>query len=168
MSAPDAEADIWHFVVRLYGQDGVAPACLRLQEEYGVDVALLLFAAWMAEQGVALTHEQAQAACGWVAGWHNEVVRSLRALRTRLKTGTSLAPFDLSDDVRNSIKRVELDSERAELAWLARESMSWRMLGATPVAALANLRLVFDVMTGSAAVSDDLGLIAARTNGKTP
>jgi uncharacterized protein (TIGR02444 family) len=145
----DDEADLWQFAVRLYGGEGVADACLRLQDGHGVDIPLLLFAAWLAEKGVTLSPQRATEARDWVRAWQQEVVSTLRALRRRLKNAVSLAPPELAEGVRASIKRAELESEKVELAWLVRNSAAWLEAPAAPVDPMVNLNLMFAVMTGS-------------------
>ena len=50
--APErAVSPFWTFSLRIYGQPGVPPACLTLQDEHGVDVNVLLFALYAASCG---------------------------------------------------------------------------------------------------------------------
>ena len=51
MSATDVP--FWSFSTEFYGRTGVAPACLVLQDRFGCDVNLLLFALWAARRGAA-------------------------------------------------------------------------------------------------------------------
>ena len=41
----------WDFSLNIYGVPGVAPACLRCQDEAGADVNLILFLLWRAAAG---------------------------------------------------------------------------------------------------------------------
>ena len=41
---------LWDFSLEVYGRPKVAETCLRLQDEFGVDVPVLLFAAWLAAE----------------------------------------------------------------------------------------------------------------------
>ena len=45
----------WRFSLRFYRQPEVADACIRLQEEAGIDVNLLLFLLWHATRKRALS-----------------------------------------------------------------------------------------------------------------
>jgi uncharacterized protein (TIGR02444 family) len=112
---------LWTFAVALYARDGVAEACLALQDGFGMDVSLLLFAAWTgADAGLALTPEQARFAVQRSSEWRSEVVAVLRSLRRLLKAGPAPAPSPATDDLREAVKGVELAAERIELAWLER------------------------------------------------
>ena len=41
----------WNFSLELYAGDGVAEACLDLQERRGCDVNILLFCCWLGASG---------------------------------------------------------------------------------------------------------------------
>ena len=113
------DGPLWGFAQRVYGQPGVAQACLALQQRFGADVNLLLFAAWLgAARGTPLPDLLARQAQQRVATWHNEIVRPLRAVRQRMKTGPAPAPSGATEALRDALKAVEIGSERIELAML--------------------------------------------------
>ncbi|NLS03959.1 TIGR02444 family protein [Rhizobium sp. P32RR-XVIII] len=112
------EQALWDFAVSLYGRPGVAEACLALQDEDGVDVPLLLYAAWLGDRGIALSASDIAEIIGAIGGWQREIVSSLRVIRKRLKEGPSPAPNETTDALRNAIKSAELSAERIELALL--------------------------------------------------
>jgi hypothetical protein len=74
-------------------------------------------------KGVSLEAEDIRAVDALVDGWRAEIVRPLRQLRTRLKTGPSPAPSASTHDLRDRIKSIEIEAERIELdmvaGWLA-------------------------------------------------
>jgi uncharacterized protein (TIGR02444 family) len=110
----------WDFSIAVYGRDGVARACLLLQDAHGVDVNLLLYCCWIgASGGGRLGVDGMAQAAEAVAVWHGEVVRYLRALRKRLKGGFDGAPDDLTERVRQRIAAVEIDAEHVEQLMLA-------------------------------------------------
>ncbi len=97
----------WAFSLAVYARPGVPPACLALQDRRGIDVNLLLFAAWAGMGcGVALTAERLAAADSAVAGWRREVVQPLRAIRRRAK-GEDEALY-------RRMKAAELEAERVQ------------------------------------------------------
>jgi uncharacterized protein (TIGR02444 family) len=109
---------LWNFSVAVYRQPGVAEECLHLQDEYGVDVNVLLFCAFAgAAHGTVLPAADFAAAKKLVETWHNDVVRPLRNARRALK------PFEAGEaavkTLRGQVKIVELEAERAEQAMLA-------------------------------------------------
>jgi uncharacterized protein (TIGR02444 family) len=102
--------------IALYGSGTVAPACLLLQDEAGLDVNVLLFAAWMgARRRVALGESGVRRAAAYVADWHREVVLPLRVVRRKLKTGPAPAPTARTNSLRTELKAAELSAELIEL-----------------------------------------------------
>jgi uncharacterized protein (TIGR02444 family) len=133
----EAEHAAWRFAVALYDRPDVAPACLALQDEHGVDVCLLLVLAWAgAECGADLAAEELAALA---APWQDEIVRPLRAVRRRLKTGPP-APSDRTQSLRQRLQALEIEAERIAIETLA-AATGLRPSGAgNPAAARANLR----------------------------
>ena len=104
------------FALALYGSEGVADACLYLQNRHDLDVNLVLFAAFLgAERRQRLTTSSLEAARARVDTWQREVVRPLRAVRQRLKTGPAPAPNEITADLRRRLQQVEIDAEVVEL-----------------------------------------------------
>src|SRR5437870_2416999 len=119
--AAELDTDLWRFACAFYACDGVAPACLTLQESLSVDVNILLFAIYARRvRGVALDARDLGAVDALVRDWRHEIVQPLRRLRTRLKAGPVPAPSAASDHLRNRIKAAELEAEQIELALLSR------------------------------------------------
>jgi uncharacterized protein (TIGR02444 family) len=119
---------LWDFAVDLYGAPSVGEACLALQDRHGCDVNVILFAAWMgAVRGDKLSQPDMAEAIACVQSWRDEIVRPLRLIRRRLKSGPPPAPSEVSEQLRTRIKASELESERVELMQLeafARERVS--------------------------------------------
>lgn len=115
MTQPSA---LWDFAVALYGRPGISEACLALQDEYGVDVPLLLYATWLGEEGRKLSALDVADILKSIRPWQNEVVMPLRVLRRRLKEGPPPAPSERTETLRNAIKGAELLAERIELELL--------------------------------------------------
>ena len=111
----------WDFALVVYRRDGVAEACLALQESHGVDVNVLLFCCWLGESGRgALAPEEMADALALVDRWHQDVVRRLRAVRTGLKGGLGNIDVEYSDPLRGRIMASELDAEHVEHMTLMR------------------------------------------------
>jgi uncharacterized protein (TIGR02444 family) len=120
MADDDRGGALWRFALAVYQKPGVSDACLLLQDRYGCNVTLLLFAAWAgAEQGVVLTADEMAAAVGTVGAWHGEVVEPLRAVRRRLKHGPAPAPDKATGKLRARLQAIEIEAERIELETLA-------------------------------------------------
>jgi uncharacterized protein (TIGR02444 family) len=75
----------WRYSLRLYRAEGVADACLALQDRSGADVNVLLFCCWTGSRGQALSVREIRAALATVRRWQREVVLPLREARRALK-----------------------------------------------------------------------------------
>ena len=98
------EEELWAFTLSFYALPGVAECCLRLQEEAGVDVNLLLTGLWLGLSGRGALPPEWQAD-GSLRGWREEVIQPLRGLRRLLKGRGE-------DNFREEVRRLELASER--------------------------------------------------------
>jgi uncharacterized protein (TIGR02444 family) len=135
------ESAFWRFSLRFYALPGVAPACLKLQDEGGADVNLLLFLLFLADQRRLVTFEDIGLLDAAIAPWREEAVKPLRRLRRRLKEDIGAIPASTSETFRNRIKAVELEAERLQQAALegASESLHFATAEARAEAAKANL-----------------------------
>lgn len=110
----------WDFSLQVYGREGVGAACLHLQERHGIDVNVMLFCLWLGETGRGvLENEECSAMIAAVGRWHLEVVRSLRGVRTILKSGFPDVPHDLRESLRGEVQLAEIDSEHLQQLILA-------------------------------------------------
>jgi uncharacterized protein (TIGR02444 family) len=119
-ASTELENDLWTFANSFYLQEGVAPACLLLQDRFALNVNVLLLGLFaLLRRGISLSTEDLSTACDLVDLWHKRIVKPLRDLRIRLKTGPKPAPSAATSELRGHIKAVELEAERIELATLA-------------------------------------------------
>lgn len=109
---------LWDWALKAYAADGVADACLELQDAAGQNVPLLLWAAWCAAEGRVPDEDALEAAGDTARAWQETAITPLRAVRRALKPR---AP-DLDDvdreAVRAQVKAVELEAERRLLVAL--------------------------------------------------
>jgi uncharacterized protein (TIGR02444 family) len=98
----------WAFSIAHYALDDVPEACLALQDGFGLDVNVLLYAAWLAEMGRCLTPAHLEALEAIIAPWRTGVVQPLRALRRQWRN------YPQASGIRNEIKQLELRSERQQ------------------------------------------------------
>jgi uncharacterized protein (TIGR02444 family) len=144
--APALDTPFWTFSLAVYGAEGVEDECLDLQDRFGVDVNLLLFAAYIgAVEGAQLSAPDVAAAVSAVSAWHGEIVHALRGARRALK------PVSLDNnnplrgpagDLRAQVKAAELGAEKIEQAMLwnwSRRHLAGRSRGDTGAALAANL-----------------------------
>jgi uncharacterized protein (TIGR02444 family) len=142
---------LWTFSLATYGRDGVAPICLRLQDEGGADVNLVLAALWLAvERRIALVPVDAKALVEETAAWRDGVVRPLREARRAAKTASVLDEGG-RERFRTRLKAVELESEKIEQEFLYTfATRRWPAPGSAeePGTARENLRVLLEVQCG--------------------
>ena len=110
----------WDFSLDVYMTPGVGAACVELQEAHRLDVNVLLYCAWLGASGRgAPSADEMRSVLDAVEAWHTEIVRPLRAVRTRMKGGVGSAPTDLSESLRQRIQKIEIDCEHTEQLMLA-------------------------------------------------
>lgn len=98
----------WDYSCTAYAMADVAQLCLKLQDTYGLDVNILLYAAWLASREEVLELEHLRALDAHVAPWRTEVVAPLRRLRREARERSGLS------DSYAQLKAQELDAERQQ------------------------------------------------------
>jgi len=111
------ESEFWDFSLDVYGRPEVSKLCLDLQDSYGVDVNMLLFACWLGHTGRGTVTVSAWRAMGLrLNKWRDEVIKPLRSVRHMLKH-EHLAPLDMKEQVF----KCEIDAEHIEQLILEKE-----------------------------------------------
>lgn len=166
------EHPFWDFSLEVYTAPGVGEACLRLQERHQVDVNILLFCLWAGASGRgALGEGEMEAAVSAVRAWHDQVVRPLRAVRTRMKGGMPPASGATVESLRQRIQKVEIDCERTEQLMLAASfggaAEGGRPDGARAADAVASLGRYFAGL-GIEASDEDRGCVSRMVGAAFP
>jgi uncharacterized protein (TIGR02444 family) len=136
----------WDWALEAYGREGVAEACLDLQDRHGQCVPLLLWAAWLSAREEAASDDTLEAACDIARAWDNTTLEPLRALRRKLKSPHPDIEAGARLDMRQ--KTIELE-RRAEhhlmqaLEHLPREAAQ----GAETLKALVSVTRVWSPVT---------------------
>jgi uncharacterized protein (TIGR02444 family) len=127
----------WTFSTALYGQPGVAEACLELQDRLDLDVNVLLFACFAAASGVTLTAGDLATLESAAATWRREMISPLQKLRRAA-----------ADELHERLLEAELLAERhqQDLMWQARPSAAGWLgtVAAAPGLLAENLAQVAD------------------------
>ena len=120
MDALDLDNPAWRFALDLYGRPDVAGECLRLQDEHGLDVSLLLVSLWLgSERRAALDPGRLGDAQAIARDWAGIAVAPLRAARRGVKLSPAIRdPAVVS--FRAKLQSVEIEAERIEMALLYR------------------------------------------------
>jgi uncharacterized protein (TIGR02444 family) len=106
---------IWEWTLAAYGRPGVADACLRLQDEFGQNTDLLLWAVWAETKDPQLLVRGAAAA----RAWDRIALSPLREVRRALKAPAPPVADHARESLREDVKTAELRAERVLLETLA-------------------------------------------------
>lgn len=113
-SPPGCPDQLWQFVLNLYAQDTVAALCLDLQDQYDVDVVLMLFAVWLGREGECLSTSALVELSSQGQDWRRSIVLPLRSVRRGWKnTGERIAEYE-------AVKQLEVEAERHQFALLSK------------------------------------------------
>jgi uncharacterized protein (TIGR02444 family) len=99
---------LWDWIVAAYARPGVAETCLRLQDEFGQNTSLLLWAWRAAPADPALLASAAAAA----RAWEETALAPLRAVRRALKAPAPPVADAAREALREDVKAAELLAER--------------------------------------------------------
>ena len=99
---------LWDYSVATYRLDEVAQLCIGLQDNFGVDVNLLMYAGWLAHMERCLSNAHLTDLDALIFDWRENVVKPLRLLRRQLH-GRAAA-----ESIRNEIKALELRAEQQQ------------------------------------------------------
>lgn len=119
MSA-DNRQTFWSWSLSRYAAEGVAQPLLQLQDEFQLDVNILLWCGWCAERYQEIPVAVIRSAVEFAGDWSQGVTRPLRAARRALRNPPAAAAGDDAARLRASIKESELAAERVEQEVLER------------------------------------------------
>lgn len=112
----------WNFSLEIYALEGVAQACLDLQDRRGCDVNVLMFCTWLGASGRGtVSTERLRGIIAESQGWQRQIVQPLRAMRLGLKQSVwpGGIPGETTAALRRKVADAELAAEHAEQLLLA-------------------------------------------------
>ncbi len=157
--------EFWDWASKTYGGEGVAEACLALQDEHDQCVTLLLWAAWAAAQGRVVSDDEAQAAVALARPWHADVITPLRSLRRRLKAQVSPDDDHVRLPLRDLVKATELKAEKAVMAQMEAIPLNTQVKSSTEALCQTNLAATIRAWGEKMPPDSDASLIHALTKG---
>ena len=110
----ESKSPFWRFSIKFYQVPGVAPSCIELQDQAGVDVNVLFFLLWLATQHRALNKEQVADVERSIGPWREMAVAPIRNVRRALKSPPPVMSAETAEGFRTRIKQVELEAERLQ------------------------------------------------------
>jgi uncharacterized protein (TIGR02444 family) len=109
---------LWDWVLAAYARPGVPETCLKLQDEFGQNTSVLLWAAWAKPTDPALLGR----ATTMARSWDETILQPLRAVRRALKAPAPPVADAAREGLREQVKAAELRAERVLVETL--ESLS--------------------------------------------
>lgn len=109
MNFPDSE--LWNFSVQTYSLPDVENTCLHLQNSYDVDINIILYCLWIAEQGYAIGKDDAQLLIQTALPWQQSILKPLRDARKMMKQHIIAMPADMLDQTVSNLGEMELNAE---------------------------------------------------------
>ncbi|BCH57172.1 TIGR02444 family protein [Agrobacterium vitis] len=116
-NADDFATNAWTAMCDLYRAPAVSQLCVHLQDEYGVDVPLMLLMFYADQQKIGMEIKDLDAFLTDAASWREDVVKPLRTIRQGMK-----GRYTGHDEVqlRDAVKALELRAEQVHVSRLAR------------------------------------------------
>jgi uncharacterized protein (TIGR02444 family) len=130
------DAPLWRFALRLWRDKRIERVCLRLQDEHGVPVAVLLTALWLSEAGRRPDPALGRRLLAFAEQFEADYLRPLRAVRRRAADGQGTV------ELKRQIQEAELEGERLLLEQLSRQAQAQAQPGGQSVSALSWLFVV--------------------------
>jgi uncharacterized protein (TIGR02444 family) len=129
MTSQSPDLQFWNFSQKVYAAPGVHQECLDLQDNFGVDINLLLFCVYAgACCKISLSNADIAAIENLVMPWRVGVIMTVRNSRRTMKSAIANLKPDLrtaAEALRTKIKAIELEGEYFEqqllTEWLAQE-----------------------------------------------
>jgi uncharacterized protein (TIGR02444 family) len=106
---------IWEWTLSAYGRPGVPEACLTLQDRFGQNTDLLLWAVWAEVKDPELLARAVEV----TRAWDEVALLPLRAVRRGLKPALPPVEDGARERLREDVKDCELQAERVLLETLA-------------------------------------------------
>jgi uncharacterized protein (TIGR02444 family) len=100
--------EFWTYSLTSYAEQGVAESCLAVQDQWGLDVNLVLYASWLASIDRRLNEAHLAALNSLIAPWREAVVLPLRGVRRYLRELPEAQPL------REGVKSLELQAEQKQ------------------------------------------------------
>ena len=108
------ESAFWDFSIDFYQRPNVEKSCLTLQDEFSLNVNLILFCYWL-----AIEKKQVLSDDNWAELLHasllwEEIIKSLRESRRMITHSTIPWPNDFKQKTKKSVSKIEMNSEHMQ------------------------------------------------------
>lgn len=130
----------WDWSLKIYGESGLSEKLIALQDDYELDVNIALWACWSGLSHGALPPIVIRKAIALCADWASGVVFPLRSARRALKAPPQQADATGAENLRSSVKTLELEAERLQQGMLEALSTELSMEPEDPAQPMTSAR----------------------------
>lgn len=102
----------WDFSIEVYQVPHVEDGLILMQDRHGLDVNLILLCCWLGGSGVRLKEKSMLTLLEKTTDWRQNIVEPLRQLRRVMKRDFPVLEGRSTENVRQQIKKAELDAEK--------------------------------------------------------
>jgi uncharacterized protein (TIGR02444 family) len=118
-----ADNDLWQYALKLYAKEGVSKACIALQEEFLLNVNVILACCWFAATGRGTVSKNIfNNLLSNLNPWNEKITRELRTLRRQMteldQDSNNGMDKNTKFELKNQALQLELYSEKAQQAIL--------------------------------------------------
>jgi uncharacterized protein (TIGR02444 family) len=99
---------LWDWMLAAYARPGIPETCLTLQDEFGQNTSVLLWAAWARPADASVLERATRTA----HAWDETALHPLRAVRRALKAPAPPVADAAREGLREDVKAAELRAER--------------------------------------------------------
>lgn len=102
----------WDWSMDVYTRTGVAERLLRLQDECGLNVNLILWCLWAGDHFTALKDQEVVSLVRLTEEWSDRITQPLRGVRRWIKGRDLPGDSEATNELRQGVKALELDAEK--------------------------------------------------------
>ncbi|MGH1470427.1 MAG: TIGR02444 family protein [Cellvibrionaceae bacterium] len=113
LKQPDLENPLWEFALALYSKPLVEETAIVLQNEYGVNVNILIWMCWLEKEGCRIDEDTIEGAERVIQSLHKDFVLPLRALR---KNPQLRDHSEITSTLKDAIQQAELVAEQVVMS----------------------------------------------------
>ncbi|MBX2857133.1 MAG: TIGR02444 family protein [Cellvibrionaceae bacterium] len=132
---PTWSISLWDYSVKIYGFKEVKKSCLKLQDEYHANVAIILWCCWLNSEGITLPQSVMDEALINIDTVNQTTLLKLRSVRRSVE-GTGAFTSDQAKVINRQVLNIELMIEKVllyRLQDLTRRFIDLPLLSETPV-----------------------------------
>ncbi|HED34416.1 MAG TPA: TIGR02444 family protein [Gammaproteobacteria bacterium] len=110
------ESPFWNYSTEIWTLTGVESACLELQDEFGININMLLYSCWTGSQLLCLNDDDLQILLDAINPLQT-IITPLRDSRKMMKQSLIAMPSSMIEQTLANIREMELNAEHmAQLA----------------------------------------------------